>query len=170
MQKKSDESERFQLYLSKTFNKTASLIAYSCKANALLSQADSTLVEKAFQYGRNVGIAFQLIDDLLDFESSSALLGKPAAADLRLGLATAPVFYATAQFPELEQMVARRFEHAGDVEHAFAAVHKSDGLSRTRDLARTYVFEALAALDDLKDSPYKSALRRLTERSLLRNK
>ena len=82
LQKNSDENERFQLYLSKTFNKTASLIAYSCKANAILSTASPDLVEAAYQYGRNVGIAFQLVDDLLDFEASSELLGKPAAADL----------------------------------------------------------------------------------------
>lgn len=48
----------------------------------------------AFQYGRHVGIAFQLIDDLLDFVSSTATMGKPAATDLQLGLATAPVLFA----------------------------------------------------------------------------
>jgi decaprenyl-diphosphate synthase subunit 1 len=48
----------------------------------------------AFQFGRQLGMAFQLIDDFLDFVSTSALLGKPAAADLRLGLATAPVLFA----------------------------------------------------------------------------
>ena len=61
-------------------------------------------MEAAFQYGRNIGIAFQLVDDLLDFQSSSEMLGKPAAADLKLGLATAPVLYATAEFEELEQV------------------------------------------------------------------
>lgn len=66
-------------------------------------------MESAYQYGRNVGIAFQLVDDILDFESSSALLGKPAAADLKLGLATAPVLFASAQYPELEELIARRF-------------------------------------------------------------
>ena len=70
-----DEEERFQLYLKKTFNKTASLIAYSCKANAILSfeHFNASLTfgtprvspDDAYQYGRNIGIAFQLIDDLL---------------------------------------------------------------------------------------------------------
>lgn len=48
----------------------------------------------AFQYGRNVGLAFQLVDDLLDFVSSAEAMGKPTAADLKLGLATAPVLFA----------------------------------------------------------------------------
>ena len=48
----------------------------------------------AYQYGRNVGLAFQLVDDMLDFISSEQMLGKPAAADLKLGLATAPVLFA----------------------------------------------------------------------------
>jgi len=52
------------------------------------------MIEMSFQYGRNVGLAFQLVDDLLDFVSSSSSLGKPAAADLKLGLATAPVLFA----------------------------------------------------------------------------
>jgi geranylgeranyl pyrophosphate synthase len=60
----------------------------------MLAGADETLAEVAFQYGRNVGLAFQLVDDLLDFVSSSAAMGKPTAADLKLGLATAPVLFA----------------------------------------------------------------------------
>lgn len=61
---------------------------------SVLSGADSTLQAVAFQYGRQIGMAFQLVDDLLDFIATSAQLGKPVAADLRLGLATAPVLFA----------------------------------------------------------------------------
>lgn len=60
----------------------------------MLGGADESLSEVAFQYGRNVGLAFQLVDDLLDFVSSSETMGKPTAADLKLGLATAPVLFA----------------------------------------------------------------------------
>ena len=63
----------------------------------MLGGADERLQDTAYQYGRNVGIAFQLVDDLLDFVSSSNEMGKPAAADLRLGLATAPVLFAVDQ-------------------------------------------------------------------------
>lgn len=61
---------------------------------AMLAGADSKLSDIAFEYGRNVGIAFQLVDDMLDFISSSDAMGKPTAADLKLGLATAPVLFA----------------------------------------------------------------------------
>lgn len=61
---------------------------------ALLTGADERTCELCFQYGRNLGLAFQLVDDLLDFVSSAQAMGKPTAADLKLGLATAPVLFA----------------------------------------------------------------------------
>lgn len=67
---------------------------FSIPQEAMLSGADPKLSEIAFEYGRNVGIAFQLVDDLLDFVSSTDAMGKPTAADLKLGLATAPVLFA----------------------------------------------------------------------------
>lgn len=60
----------------------------------MLAGANDNLSDIAFQYGRNVGLAFQLVDDLLDFVSSAEAMGKPTAADLKLGLATAPVLFA----------------------------------------------------------------------------
>lgn len=61
---------------------------------ALLSGGDEEMQEVAFQYGRNIGIAFQLVDDLLDFVATSNTMGKPTAIDLKMGLATAPVLFA----------------------------------------------------------------------------
>lgn len=61
---------------------------------AMLAGADDKLVDVSFEYGRNIGLAFQLVDDLLDFVSSEDAMGKPTAADLKLGLATAPVLFA----------------------------------------------------------------------------
>jgi len=176
LQNKDDSSERFQLYLAKTFNKTASLMAYSAKANAILASdfkspdEVKSNGEAAYNYGRNIGIAFQLVDDLLDFEASSEQLGKPAAADLKLGLATAPVLFATNKFPELEDMIARRFCNPGDVEKAFEYVLQSDGLDRTRILAREHCDSALSAIEYLTDSKYKWALASLTDSVLNRLK
>lgn len=59
-----------------------------------MSGADEDMQEVAFQYGRNIGIAFQLIDDKLDFVATSSMLGKPTVADLKMGMATAPVLFA----------------------------------------------------------------------------
>ena len=68
-------------------------MVYSCRANAVLAGVNTSMLEQAFQYGRNIGIAFQLVDDLLDFIASAHQLGIPDAADLKLGLATAPVLF-----------------------------------------------------------------------------
>ena len=62
---------------------------------AVLAGSDDHVQSLAFQFGRQIGIAFQLVDDLLDFVATSAQLGKPAGADLSLGLATAPVLFAS---------------------------------------------------------------------------
>jgi len=76
-------------------NKLTDFCLYSRIAKvATISGADAPLVETAFQYGKNMGLAFQFVDDLLDFVSSSETMGKPTAADLKLGLATAPVLFA----------------------------------------------------------------------------
>ncbi|XP_045118895.1 all trans-polyprenyl-diphosphate synthase PDSS1-like [Portunus trituberculatus] len=170
MGSKESEDERFAHYLKKTFLKTASLIAYSCKTAAILSGADDSLQEVAFQYGRNVGIAFQLVDDLLDFVSSSSTMGKPTAADLKLGLATAPVLFAAGQFPELNPMIMRRFQEPGDVQKAFELVHKSDGLEQTQFLARQHCQEAIKVISTLKPSEEQKALITITDKVLNRTK
>jgi len=170
MGSKEDENERFSHYIHKSFKKTASLIAYTCKAVAFQSGANQSFQEAAFQYGRNLGIAFQLVDDLLDFVSSQAELGKPAAADLRLGLATAPVLFASEKFPELNIMIMRRFSEPGDFEKAYDAVMKSDGINHTRILARKHADEALKHIAPFADSPEKQALIEIAEMTLNRKK
>jgi len=167
-QTEEDENERFEQYLNKSFNKTASLMTYSCQANAVLSGANEEEVQAAYKYGRNIGIAFQLVDDLLDFVSSADQLGKPAAADMKLGLATAPVLFASQQFPELNDMIARRFSEEGDVENAFECVIKSGGLDQTRALAKQHCEDAISALDIISNSTYKYALVGLCDKVLNR--
>ena len=108
--------ETVSYYLQKTYLKTASLISKSCRAAALLGNSDAVTVDAAYSYGRNLGLAFQLVDDLLDYTQSGTDLGKPAGADLELGLATAPLLFAWKQMPELGALVGRKFEKEGDVE------------------------------------------------------
>uniref|UniRef100_A0A8C8ZE69 Decaprenyl diphosphate synthase subunit 1 n=1 Tax=Prolemur simus TaxID=1328070 RepID=A0A8C8ZE69_PROSS len=67
------------------------------KSVSVLGCPDPVVHEIAYQYGKNVGIAFQLIDDVLDFTSCSDQMGKPTSADLKLGLATGPVLFASQQ-------------------------------------------------------------------------
>ena len=77
----------------------------------------------------------QFVDDVMDFTSSSAVMGKPALNDLKSGLATAPVLYAAEEYPELSPLILRRFKNPGDVELAEKLVFQSRGLQRTRELA-----------------------------------
>lgn len=103
-------------YLQKTYLKTASLISKSCRAAALLGNSTPDIVEAAYSYGRNLGLAFQLVDDMLDYTVNSTEFGKPAGADLELGLATAPLLFAWKDNSELGALVGRKFEKEGDVE------------------------------------------------------
>ncbi|KAK7118082.1 hypothetical protein R3I94_021809 [Phoxinus phoxinus] len=167
---KENENERFKHYLEKTFKKTASLIANSCKAVSILVNSDPEVHEIAYQYGRNVGIAFQLVDDILDFTSCANRLGKPSAADLKLGLATGPVLFACQQFPELHAMIMRRFSTDGDVDRAWQYVLKSDGVEQTNYLAQHYCQEAIRQISRLRPSTERDALIRLTELMLRRDK
>jgi hexaprenyl-diphosphate synthase len=102
-------------YLQKTYLKSASLISKSCRAAALLGSADVGTVEAAYSYGKNLGLAFQLVDDMLDYTVTEAELGKPAGADLELGLATAPLLFAWKNNKELGSLVGRKFGEEGDV-------------------------------------------------------
>jgi hexaprenyl-diphosphate synthase len=102
-------------YLQKTYLKSASLISKSCRAAALLGSSDVGTVEAAYLYGKNLGLAFQLVDDMLDYTTSEAELGKPAGADLELGLATAPLLFAWKNNKDLGALVGRKFSKEGDV-------------------------------------------------------
>jgi len=165
---KTDETLRFNHYLEKTYRKTASLLANCCKAAVLLSGCDEERVEAAFQYGRNIGIAFQLVDDLLDFISTDEALGKPAAADLNLGLATAPVLFALDQHPDLAALIVRRFSKPGDVAMALDCVRSSDGVEQTKFLAGKFSEEAMKNLDLFSDTNHRRALKTLTDNMLHR--
>ena len=102
-------------YLQKTYLKSASLISKSCRAAALLGSSDAGTVDAAYLYGKNLGLAFQLVDDMLDYTISEKELGKPAGADLELGLATAPLLFAWKSNTELGSLVGRKFSQEGDV-------------------------------------------------------
>ncbi|XP_053118357.1 all trans-polyprenyl-diphosphate synthase PDSS1 [Hemicordylus capensis] len=167
---KENENERFAHYLEKTFKKTASLIANSCKAVSILACPDPKVHEIAYQYGKNVGIAFQLIDDVLDFSSCSDQLGKPTSADLKLGIATGPVLFACQQFPEINAMIMRRFSLPGDVERAREYVLQSDGVQQTTYLAQRYCHKAMTEISKLRPSPERDALVQLAEIVLSRDK
>lgn len=167
---KENPDERFNHYLEKTYKKTASLIACCCKAVAVFGDCGPEVQEIAFQYGRNIGMAFQVVDDILDFIASEGEMGKPTATDLRLGLATAPVLFACEQYPDLNALIMRRFKGPNDVEEAREAVYKSDGIARSYTLASQYAKEAVKQINKLSSSSQRDALITITQQILQRRK
>lgn len=161
----------FEDYLMKSFLKTASLIASSCEATTRLANCKEEIQYAAFQFGKHLGLSYQLIDDSLDFTSKPDLLGKPSfGADLKLGLATAPVHFAAKEYPELIEMIQRKFEKQGDVEKTLELVQKSKGIEKTKLLAATHCKKAIECLLQLEPSHYRDSLIYLTGLTLERDK
>ncbi|KAI0035136.1 isoprenoid synthase domain-containing protein [Vararia minispora EC-137] len=162
--------EGWNMYLKKTYLKTASLMAKGARASVVLGGAKTGELwkEVAYAYGRNIGIAFQLVDDVLDYEAGEATLGKPGGADLQLGLATGPALYAWEEHPEMGPLIARKFAKEGDVELARDLVRRSSGVQRTRELAIAHADKAMETLQHLPDSDAKGALEVLTRRVVKR--
>ncbi|TXT12988.1 hypothetical protein VHUM_01389 [Vanrija humicola] len=162
-------SAGFEEYMRKTYLKTASLMAKSARSAVVLggcgsdSSLDTAWVKDvAYGFGRNLGIAFQLVDDMLDY-SSTVDLGKPGSgADMRLGLATAPALFAWEEHPSLGPLIARKFSEPGDTEVALDLVNRSRGMERTAELARNFASEARRLIEQLPQNPARDALVGLT--------
>lgn len=160
----------FEYYLHKTYLKTASLMSKSSRAAAVLSGADDSVVESCYEFGRNLGLCFQIVDDMLDYTSSDSAIGKPSQADLKLGLATAPILFAWKEEPNLGELIGRKFSEPGDVEIARRAVQKYDGVEKARAMATEYCNLALEGLRQLPESDARLALEFLTQSVLSRTK
>ncbi|KAF1828883.1 decaprenyl-diphosphate synthase subunit 1 [Decorospora gaudefroyi] len=157
-------------YLQKTYLKSASLISKSCRAAAILGGSAPEVVEAAYLYGKNLGLAFQLVDDMLDYTISEAELGKPAGADLELGLATAPLLFAWKEDRSLGKLVGRKFSQQGDVQMAREIVSRSSGLEQTRALAQEYVDKAIEAISFFPESEAKHGLIEMCTKVMKRRK
>ncbi|KAF1949286.1 decaprenyl-diphosphate synthase subunit 1 [Byssothecium circinans] len=157
-------------YLQKTYLKSASLISKSCRAAAILGGSSPEVVEASYQYGKNLGLAFQLVDDMLDYTVSGEELGKPAGADLELGLATAPLLFAWKDNKSLGKLVGRKFAEEGDVQRARDIVSQSTGLEQTHALAQEYVDKALQSIASFPDSDAKNGLIEMCTKVMKRRK
>lgn len=151
-------------YLAKIRGKTAALLAMCTKTGAMLDADDPALAEQLHRYGLSLGMAFQIVDDVLDFTATEQQLGKPVGSDLRQGTITLPVIYFLREYPnhELVQGLLAHDEeaqpHLGD---AVAAIRASGAVERALRRAHAYADEALAHLESLPAGPYVDALRRL---------
>lgn len=171
-----DDSLSMDHYLQKTFYKTASLIANSCKSVAVLAGCTPEENMAAWDYGKHLGIAFQLVDDILDFTASREELGKPVGHDMISGLATAPVLFAAQENPDLIPLIKRRFKSQGDVTSALQMVFASNGIEKSRELAQHHATQAARALHHLpaplgiEAEVSRAALEEMTRRVVSRKK
>mmetsp|Transcript_14818 Transcript_14818/g.18069 ORF Transcript_14818/g.18069 Transcript_14818/m.18069 type:complete len:517 (+) Transcript_14818:149-1699(+) len=175
MQLKSPPKSLLQMesYLKKSYYKTASLICYACRSTALLGghSYSSTVATAMEEFGFHLGLAFQIQDDILDFTAAENVLGKPALADMDLGLSTAPILYAAQEYKQLRPLVMRRFKDKGDKQTALEYLYKSStAMNKAKDLATFHAEKAVAALLRLPQSESRDALIRLTHICITRKK
>jgi octaprenyl-diphosphate synthase len=156
------------------YRKTACLFSGCSRLGAVLGQQPKHVEEALADYGRNAGLAFQLVDDLLDFTASPEQLGKPVLSDLKEGKVTLPLIFALqAGLPsggdgngrscgEGWRLVAKVLEERGFVsvgpEEITRLVRETGALVRAANLASEYVRRAKASLEELPDSEYRRAL------------
>ncbi|ALF55491.1 prenyltransferase [Nostoc piscinale CENA21] len=163
-----DSGLAIETYLQKSYYKTASLIANSAKAAGLLSDVSPEIAQHLYNYGRNVGLAFQIVDDILDFTSTTDTLGKPAGSDLKSGNLTAPVLFALEEKPYLEVLIERQFAQSQDLEQALALIQDSQGIQQARELAAHHAKLAAEDIAILPPSESRQALIDITEYVLSR--
>ena len=146
--------------------KTAELFEAASRSSALLSEASEDKVSALQSYGHHVGMAFQLVDDALDYSGDSAELGKNVGDDLSEGKATLPLIYAmNVASIEDSQLIRSAIvsKGSGDLQEILAVVRQTGALDYTMDCARQQTERALVAVNNLPASPERDALAALAE-------
>ena len=160
-----------EAYYDIIYRKTASLIETSCQLGAMAAGADEAVVRALAQFGRNIGIAFQIVDDVLDIIGSTRIVGKSLGTDIEQGKLTLPMihFLAHADRPHRDLLMSLLESSDPDrIDHVRKLLQPTDSISFARSEARACVQRALAAIDNLPGSEFKFQLtemaRYVTER------
>lgn len=159
-------------YLRVIRYKTAKLFEASAQLGAVLAGADEATEQACAGYGRALGTAFQLIDDVLDYDGSATELGKNVGDDLREGKPTLPLLIAMARSGEAERALMRGAIENGstaELDRIVAVIRETGALEATRDAARAEADRARACLDVLPASEAREALLELCVRSVTRS-
>lgn len=159
-------------YLDVITRKTAILFAAACHGAATLHDSDEDMAKHMHAFGLNLGIAFQMIDDVLDYEGDPAAMGKNVGDDLTEGKPTLPLIYTLEHGTAQEQALVRRAiteKTADDIEQVLAAVQRCGALDYTREQAQRYHDLALSSLEGLPESSARSAMERVTALSINRD-
>jgi octaprenyl-diphosphate synthase len=153
-------------YFEVIYRKTAKLFEAGSQIAAILAGAPAAVEQAMAAYGRHLGTAFQLVDDVLDYQSNSAELGKNLGDDLAEGKPTLPLIYALRSGTDEQRALIRGAVEEGSIEHLqqiTAAIESTGGLAYTARLARQEAALAIEAIATLPDSAYKQALRELAD-------
>lgn len=144
-------NQSLKQYLRRIKRKTALLIAVSCKLGALASDADPKTIRRLYQYGYNVGMAFQIVDDILDFLGTTDQLGKPSGNDLRQGNITLPALYALNYSKDKDKLkeIIDNNQLIERTDEAINIIRNSEGIEFSDKLALRYIEKAKKALEDL---------------------
>ncbi len=160
---KNDLSITFDQYIEMINAKTAALFAAACEVGPVIAGSAAD-VQKAFaDYGMNVGIAFQIADDVLDYAADQEKLGKAVGDDFREGKITAPILYALQNASEFEKSfwqrtLGDRVQKDDDLDQALTILGSHDAIHKGLGLARAYAAKACTALDILPASPLRDLL------------
>lgn len=164
----------FEMYLEVVKAKTAALFAAATRAGAVIAGADTACEDAFYDYGLNLGIAYQLVDDALDYSGSQETLGKAVGDDFREGKMTLPVVYAIAacrteeERAFWERTIAQGVQEDGDLETAMSFMDRDKIIPRTLECARGFADQALQALSLTTDNHYRKALAELADQSVER--
>ncbi len=159
-------------YFQRIYAKTASLFAAGAETGAILAALPETQVRALHDYGYYLGMAFQIMDDILDFQGDEARLGKPVANDLRQGIATLPVLLFLEDSPDhplVLKAVAKQYPTDAEIEQVVAEICASGGIQESLDKARRLSRQAQEALTPLPDNKYRRALLDIADYSAARD-
>ncbi|TWI54315.1 octaprenyl-diphosphate synthase [Pseudomonas duriflava] len=166
-----DASTTEEIYMEVIRGKTAMLFEASTHSAAALCGAPSQQTETLRRFGDYLGIAFQLVDDLLDYRGDAATLGKNVGDDLAEGKPTLPLIVTMREGTEEQATLVRKAIQQGgsqDLERVCKAVEEAGALDYTARLAREYAEKAIACLDELPANVYRDALIELSQFAVAR--
>lgn len=160
-----------QDYFTVIDKKTAQLFSAASEIGALIARCDSDQCGRLRDYGRHLGIAFQLVDDALDYQGDSEALGKNVGDDLAEGKATLPLIHAMKTAPDQAGIIRDALLEGGleQLEPIVKLVHQTGALDYTMARAQEHAERAIALLDGFSDSPEKQALADLARFSVDRS-
>jgi len=161
-----------QQYLNVIYCKTARLFEAGCQLGALVAQQDEQQIQNMAEYGKYLGTAFQLIDDVIDYTRSAEETGKNIGDDLAEGKPTLPLIHAIQHGkPEQVKIIRQVIEQGGRdrIDQVQQIIESTGSIAYTAELARTEAGKARQAIADIPESIYKSALYALTDFAVERN-